>query len=700
MNRVINKKFVGRQTVNKKRAVSNSTRHNIFLKASNSIRSYSVKPEEPSPVTTMSDSSYVSLIDKYKPPSFTKHLAADIRVPFAPYHLIPDDLKIPGRSYDSMADFSQKKYQNNEQPPLEDHSVEIKGGMKYDKYLSESYLHKPRQLLSGAFSYSLPEARKQHKFLTVSPNAMKDLNLNAEYELNKENNTYFEEILGGQKIVEKTFPYSQAYAGFQFGQFAGQLGDGRVINLFEVEGDNGQKFEIQLKGAGKTAFSRFADGKAILRSSVREFIISEYLNAIGIPTTRSLAITSLTKTYAQRERALSCAIVARFAPSWVRVGTFDLYRARGDRKGLRKMADYCIEHVFGGEGKLGDVVIDGGATKYDKLYLEIVRRNARTTAMCQVYGFLNGVLNTDNTSIMGLCIDFGPFAIMDKFNPGYTPNSEDGENRYGYDNVPSSVWWNLTRLGEDLGELIGAGPKFVNDESLLKGNIDAELEGKIIGRANKVIDMAQQEYQDEFLKTYIETFGKRLGLAKVNTGDNDELISPMLKMMWETEINYNKFFVTLSNIEFFKKPGGIETNSPAQSHDYLESAKKFIPLNFQNSKGWSTEEIAGKIAEFLKIYHQRLIDESTMSDNSRLLVSKSFNPKFVPSSWVMEEVVETLRENKCDDISTLKKLTKMICSPFDENSWGEELPDVQKRWMDSGESYDGEKYMLQCSCSS
>lgn len=549
---------------------------------------------------------------------------------------------------------------------------------EFDLFLSEEYLHRPRQLLSGAFTYLLPEIRKQYQFLAASPNAAKTLKLDLESELDDANKTYFKEIVSGAHVVPDFFPYSQAYAGYQFGQFAGQLGDGRVVNLFQIEGEDGKRYEIQLKGSGKTAFSRFADGKAVIRSSIREFVISEYLHAIGIPSTRSLALTNLPKTYAARTGPTSCAVVARFAESWVRVGTFDLYRARGDRKGLRQIADYTINEVFG-EDQLGSFGSLGEeATKYDRLYREIVVRNARTTALCQVYGFLNGVLNTDNTSVLGLCLDFGPFAMMDKFDPSYTPNSEDPQKRYGYDNVPSSVWWNLTRLGEALGELLG------NKGLELPEKITPELEGQIISRANKVIDAAAEEYQNEFMKTYTEAFRRRLGLRQEFEDDDDKIISPMLKMLWETEIHYNQFFAILAEIKEFD--------------DYKALARRFVPEGFRHSRLVDREDLEEKIADFLQTYDERLFKEKATFE-SRCEISKGKNPLFVPSNWVIEEVVDELRDNRCSDVTSLDKLMKMSCYPFESDKWGPDSKDKEEKWLDR-EGYDETRYMTQCSCAS
>ncbi|KAM9891733.1 hypothetical protein OXX79_010516, partial [Metschnikowia pulcherrima] len=362
----------------------------------------------------------------------------------------------------------------------------------------DNVIRTPRILQNGSFSWSLPEQRKEYRYLTSSPRAIADLGLSPEESDSKE----FQEIVSGEiyaKDFEKKglpFPYSQAYAGWQFGQFAGQLGDGRVHNLFEVPkrgsdqsnetsaansaelAQNRPVYEVQLKGSGKTPYSRFADGKAVVRSSIREYIISEHLHAVGIPTTRALSLTYLPKTYAQRHGAEKCAIVARFAESWLRLGSFDLHRWRHDVSGVRRLSQYVIDELFtvnGGKFPFFEHLLKkrdfftnaaslGRLTDYDKMYYEIIVRNATTTAMWQSYGFLNGVLNTDNTSVLGLSMDFGPFAIMDRLDRKFTPNSEDHMLRYSYANTPTAIWWNLTRLGEDIAHLIGAGEKMASDE--------------------------------------------------------------------------------------------------------------------------------------------------------------------------------------------------------------------------------------------
>lgn len=607
----------------------------------------------------------------------------------------------------------------------------------------DNIIRKPRILQDGAFSWTLPEPRKRYKYMTSSEPALNDLGLSP----SQVDDEVFQQIVSGEIyqnpkyfkycskdtlesddsvneddgsfLIEDTdstlpFPYSQAYAGWQFGQFAGQLGDGRVHTLFEIpkafqDRYNRNKFEIQLKGSGLTPYSRFADGKAVLRSSIREYIISEHLNAIGISTTRALSLTYLPETYAQRHAAEKCAIVARFAESWIRLGTFDLYRYRGDREGIRQLSDYVINELFTINKEqfhyLAEILaikLDffasskqtiGELTKYDKMYLEIVIRNATTAAKWQSYGFLNGVLNTDNTSVLGLSMDFGPFSIMDRYDPNYTPNSEDHEKRYSYANSPTAIWWNLTRLGEDLAELIGAGVQYADKDP---DSITPAYEEHVITRATKLIETAGDIYKYTFTKTYVETLFNRLGLSSklidVLNPDkqNDELLVPMFNMLLKVQCDFNKFFLILQSSDL---------ESDTLNTDKVAKAILLPTFNEKESR-YDQGELIDEISTWLRIYKEYL-DKSKQVDpsHSRLSISARYNPLFLPRNWILDQVIEYTQDSKGEDLSYLKKLEKMSFYPYDKSKWGHELKEVESTWLlqsDMGEDYS----MLQCSCSS
>ena len=265
--------------------------------------------------------------------------------------------------------------------------------------------------------------------------------------------------------------------------------------------------------------------------------------------------------------------MARFAQSWLRVGTFDILRARGDRTLIRTLATYIGEHVFSGWESLPSEIdpsqplvsaainpsrnvsataIQGslGAeeNRFTRLYREIVRRNAITVAYWQAYAFTNGVLNTDNTSIFGLSLDFGPFAFLDNFDPNYTPNHDDHMLRYSYRNQPSIIWWNLVRLGENLGELIGAGPK-VDDEVFSTQGVTEGFAPELVKRAETIIERVSEEYKAVFLAEYTRLMRARLGLLSSQESDFKELFSELLDTMEALELDFHSFFRKLSAVK-------------------------------------------------------------------------------------------------------------------------------------------------------
>jgi uncharacterized protein YdiU (UPF0061 family) len=434
------------------------------------------------------------------------------------------------------------------------------------------------------------------------------------------------------------YPWAQCYGGYQFGQWAGQLGDGRAISLFEATNEKtGTRYEIQLKGAGKTPYSRFADGKAVLRSSIREFVVSEYLNAIGIPSTRALSLTHCKGSKVFRERMEPGAIVSRFAQSWIRFGTFDLARMRGDRKLLRQLADYTAEQVYGGWDKLpsklpsGDPksthaststgiakdITEGEAleqeNRYTRLYRAIIRRNAETVAKWQAYGFMNGVLNTDNTSILGLSIDFGPFAFLDIFDPTYTPNHDDHMLRYSYRNQPTIIWWNLVRLGEALGELMGAGSK-VDDAVFVSDGVKEEEADELVKRAEGIIERCGEEYKAVFLSHYKELMTARLGLTSQKDSDFQDLFSELLDILEAHELDFHHAFRKLS----YFKLRELETEQSRK-----DVAGRFF--RFNEAPGQEAES-RSRIAKWLDKWATR-VQEDSPNDEERQKAMLAVNPK-------------------------------------------------------------------------
>ncbi|KAI1388381.1 UPF0061-domain-containing protein [Hypoxylon trugodes] len=584
----------------------------------------------------------------------------------------------------------------------------------------------PRQVRDALFTWVRPQTFENPKLLAVSPIAMRDLGIQSSDEKTED----FVNTVAGNKLqgwdedkLEGGYPWAQCYGGFQFGQWAGQLGDGRAISLFETTNPRGTRYELQLKGAGLTPYSRFADGKAVLRSSIREFVVSEALNALGIPTTRALSLTLLPGVKVRRETLEPGAIVARFAQSWLRIGNFDILRARGDRDLIRKLAMYVAEDVFGGwdtlPGRLDDPdkpeesalpkrnipvnTIEGPAesaeNRFTRLYREIVRRNALTVAKWQAYGFMNGVLNTDNTSLFGLSIDFGPFAFMDNFDPSYTPNHDDYMLRYSYRNQPSIIWWNLVRLGESLGELIGAGSQ-VDDATFVEDGVKEEEANGIIERAEKIIMQIGEEYKAVFLGEYKKLMTARLGLKNYKDGDFEELFSSILDTMEALELDFHLFFRRLSSVRISE----LETEKERQ-----DRASVFFYSDGVTDIGG---EAGGRkrVGEWLDKWRQRILEDwgdgetiSEEQDGERMQAMKKVNPSFVPRGWILDEIIK--RVEKDDERDVLDRVLHLALHPFEENWAG--------RTFD-GKEYEGDKdeetrwtsdvpkigRAMQCSCSS
>lgn len=570
----------------------------------------------------------------------------------------------------------------------------------------------PRQVKGALFTWVRPEEAIDPELLAVSPAALKDLGIQSGDERTED----FKQTVAGNKLMgwdaekeEGGYPWAQCYGGWQFGSWAGQLGDGRAISLFETTNPNTEvRYELQLKGAGITPYSRFADGKAVLRSSIREFVVSEALNALHIPTTRALSLTLLPKSKVRRETMEPGAIVARFAQSWLRIGTFDILRARGEREMIRQLSTYIAENVFNGWESLpsrdpNDEQNKGGPlptgvprdtyqgpagleeNRFARLYREIVRRNAKTVAAWQAYAFTNGVLNTDNTSIFGLSVDFGPFAFLDNFDPSYTPNHDDHMRRYSYRNQPTIIWWNLVRLGESLGELIGIGPDVDKEEFIEKG-VRQEDADALVERAEKLITQAGEEYKVVFMAEYKRLMTARLGLKTFIESDFEVIFSELLDTMEALELDFNQFFRKLSNL----KVSELSTET-----ERTEAASVFFHHEGVTGLGNTEESAKKRIADWLEKWCARVYEDwgPDGEDEARTIEMKKVNPKFIPKSWILDELIR--RVEKDGEREILDRVLNMALHPFEE-SWGWNGKE-EERFCGDVPKLDR---AMQCSCSS
>jgi len=343
----------------------------------------------------------------------------------------------------------------------------------------------------------------------------------------------FLQVFAGNALLPGMAPYAGCYGGHQFGTWAGQLGDGRAISLGEVLNGAGQRWELQLKGAGATPYSRSADGRAVLRSSIREFLCSEAMAHLGVPTTRALSLVATGDQivrdmfYDGHPRNEPGAIVCRVAPSFLRFGNFELFAARGEVELLTRLADYTLRHHF---PELGAP----SPETYAVWLTEICRRTAVLMAHWMRVGFVHGVMNTDNMSILGLAIDYGPFGFLDSYDPDFTPNTTDaGERRYRFSNQPRVAKWNLIKLAEALYPLIGSIPPL--EEALLAYTETYEAAESRMFAAKLGLSIADKPLVDELfqilalVETDMTLFFRGLANVPVDPDASDETrLAPLL----------------------------------------------------------------------------------------------------------------------------------------------------------------------------
>ena len=396
-------------------------------------------------------------------------------------------------------------------------------------------------------------------------------------------------------------PIATAYSGHQFGVWAGQLGDGRAILLGDIAGQ-----ELQLKGAGKTRFSRMGDGRAVLRSSIREFLCSEAMHALGVPTTRALSIIG-SDLPIRRETMETAAVCARIAPSFIRVGHFEHFAALQDHDRLKELADYLIQNHY--------PECLNSAAPYLDLFSSICERNAKLVAQWQALGFCHGVLNSDNISVLGLTMDYGPFGFLDHFQIDHICNHSDQGGRYAYHRQPQIMHWNMACLASAMIPLVAAN----SDEK----------------EAQEHLRTALEDFPVTYAQAWQSLFRKKLGFEIVQDGDI-ALIERLLQSMHDSRIDFTNFF---------RKLGDIKTN--ASIHE-ISIRDDFIDRNVIDQ--WFTD------------YIERLKSESSI-DFVRKEAMDRVNPKYVLRNHLAQIAIELAQKK---DFSEVNKLLMILENPFDE----------------------------------
>ncbi len=414
------------------------------------------------------------------------------------------------------------------------------------------------------------------------------------------------EIFAGNRLPNGAEPLAMAYAGHQFGGFVPQLGDGRAILLGEVVDQTGTRRDIQLKGSGRTPFSRGGDGRAALGPVLREYLISEAMHALGIPTTRALAgVTTGEPVY--REDVLPGAVLTRVARSHVRVGTFQFFAARGDDAATRRLADYVIERHY--------LELAEREDRYASLLEAVLERQAALVTRWLLVGFIHGVMNTDNTSIIGETIDFGPCAFMDSFDPMTRFSSIDAYGRYAFANQPAIAQWNLARLAEAMLPLLAA-------------DTDAA-----IARANAIIET----FEPRFAQHWLGGMRRKIGLASEAETDR-ELIAGLLDAMHQGKADFTLTFRRLADaLE-------DETATP-QLRALFEAPEAF--------DAWETA------------WRQRLEREPT-PPAERAEAMRRISPAIIPRNHRVEEALAAAIENA--DFTPFERLHAALATPYDDSA--------------------------------
>eukprot|EP00249_Psilotum_nudum_P020532 c27744_g1_i3 orf=125-2134(+) len=474
-------------------------------------------------------------------------------------------------------------------------------------------------------------------------------------------------LFSGAAPLKGSLPYAQCYGGHQFGFWSGQLGDGRAVTLGELLNSKGERWEAQLKGSGKTPYSRFADGLAVLRSSIREFLCSEAMHHLGIPTTRALCLVSTGEGvmrdmfYDGNPKEEPGAVVCRVAQSFLRFGSYQIHAVRGkeDMEIVRILADYAIRYHFSHlqdlpiEQQMHDNTskaeredIDGHANvtnnKYSAWFQEVSEQTAVLIAKWQGVGFTHGVMNTDNMSILGLTIDYGPFGFLDAFDPKFTPNTTDlPGRRYCFANQPDIGLWNVMHFGTTLKQA-----ELISENEFQHG----------INR-----------YGERFLAEYQQQMSRKLGLKVYNP----ELVNKLLSNMAFDKVDYTNCFRALGNVRALPD---------ASDEDLLRPIKRvLLETSKERKKAW---------ADWMRQYTQQLSVES-VPDEERKALMDSVNPKYVLRNYLCQGAIDAAEQGEYGGV---RELLKVMERPFDEQPGMEKYARLPPAW-----AYRPGVCMLSCS---
>ena len=495
-----------------------------------------------------------------------------------------------------------------------------------------------RQVQSACYSHVKPTQVSESVLVAYSKEMAEQLGITIEDCKSEQ----FSQVFVGNQLLPGMNPFAMCYGGHQFGHWAGQLGDGRAINLGEVVNHKNQRWVLQLKGSGLTPYSRNADGLAVLRSSVREFLCSEAMYHLGVPTTRALSLILTGEQvvrdmfYDGRPKAEQGAVVCRVAPSFTRFGSFQIYTARGETDLLRQFVDYTIRtdfpHLLKDSQSLGKEC-------YLLWFEEICRTTAEMIIHWQRVGFVHGVMNTDNMSILGLTIDYGPYGWLDDYDPDWTPNTTDAsERRYRYGQQPEIALWNLVQLANAIYPLI---------ESV------------------EPLQLALSVYNETYQQGWQSMMAEKLGLKSFDPETDDELCKELLALLAEVETDMSIFYRKLAFIN-------VEVELDGQSDEQLIEPLLDAWYRFEAVSA----EYKSRFANWLRLYILRVQKEGTHQTDKKQRMN-SVNPKYVLRNYLSQLAIDKAEQG---EFSMVKELLELMRHPYDEQPDKEEFAKKRPDW--------------------
>ena len=503
--------------------------------------------------------------------------------------------------------------------------------------------NQPRQVTGACYSRVVPQQTAAPTLVAYSQEVADLLDLSAE----EINGNQFTQVFSGNQLLDGMDSFAYCYGGHQFGNWAGQLGDGRAINLGEIVNQRGEHWMLQLKGAGPTPYSRSGDGFAVLRSSIREFLCSEAMHHLGVPTTRalSLALTGnrvmrdmFYNGNAQYERG---AVVCRVAQSFTRFGNFEIFAARKELDVLQQLADYTIRndfpHLLAEDEEISD---DNRSKLIVAMYTEVCQRTAEMIVHWMRVGFVHGVMNTDNMSILGQTIDYGPYGWLEDYDPTWTPNTTDsGQRRYRYGNQPQIAHWNLAQLGNALVPLL-------DEVEPLQNALDT--------------------YSQTFVNGWQTMMANKLGLNEFEPQSDQELVNELQEVLQLAETDMTIFYRKLADLDL-----PVENKDDDALIDPIRDAYYVADQ--------LTDEVKARVALWLRSYSQRLQKDGTPHPLRRERMN-AVNPKYVLRNYMAQLAIDKAEGG---DFALVNDLLELLRNPYDEQPDQEEWAAKRPEWARS-----------------